>query len=1200
MAQRVAKVGSWVWQIHSNHLEWSDEMYTIFGIQKENFSGDISEVIKRAIHPDDIAAVEASNLAVIQEHKPVPLEYRVIWPDGSVHTVWAEAGELILDEVGNSVSTSGIVQDITESKQAQAALYKSEQQYRSLFDNMTEGFALHDILFDESGQPCDYRFLSVNLAFEQLTGLKHENIIGKGQHQIMPDEDPLWFKTYCNVALTGEPIHLEHYSPALQRYYGVYCYCPGPNQFAVIFNDITVRKKAEETMRYHASLLDNIDDAVISTDMKFNVLSWNKSAENIYGWRADEVIGKPLGEFFKPEYLNETRDDVIRMFLEQGYWTGEVIHLGKDGTPIPVIGSVVKIMDEQGNPMGAVSVNRDIRERKQAEEQREFEQMEKDALINSTKDLIWSVNKDFKLLAGNKSFIKSIKDFSGKTLKRGDFLLSEEIFSAELISFWENIYKTALSGRIFRNEFFTSATENSQFSWLDLTINPIWNGNEVNGIACFGKDITERKQAEAELLQYRNHLEELVKTRTAELEAAKEQAEAANRAKSEFLAMMSHEIRTPMNGVLGLTHLVLQTELTDKQRNYLKNLQISGQSLLSTINDILDFSKIESGKLNLESTSFNLDDVLHRLSSSLAYHAQEKGLELVFHTQASVPRLLTGDPSRLGQVLLNIVGNAIKFANEGEVLVKTTLREQTAGRATLQFSVRDTGIGMSEETLAQLFQPFTQADSSTSRRYGGSGLGLSISQRLIHMMGGEIQVESQPDLGSIFTFTAVLGCKASAAAEAFTNIPQVSGQSILVVDDNIETLESLRIALESFSCNVTVEQSAEAGLELLMQSTPEEIAQYALILMDSRFQGVSGGMDGLKAIQQIKHDPRFGHIPVLMMIGAAEMIGQKENDDLDGYLIKPITRSQLFDAIIQVFSQKNHSTTRLETEGVAAAFMEKLRCNHILLVEDNEINQLVASEMLQSMGQEVTIANDGEEALEMVMRDHFDAVLMDIQMPGMDGYQTTTQIRRLFPDPELGQQPGAIPSQLPIIAMTANAMESDRQKALEAGMNDYIAKPVDVATLADVLFRWINPQAVKMDAVTTSGSQETDDADGVPGLVQGELPSTLDSINMAAALARLGDNIQLYRRLLLLFHAEHEHSVQTIRAALKGNDLELGTRLAHTLKGVAGTVGADELRAAAKLLEQAITEGNTPIYETCLADVDQKLTVVMAAIARLE
>jgi CheY-like chemotaxis protein len=495
---------------------------------------------------------------------------------------------------------------------------------------------------------------------------------------------------------------------------------------------------------------------------------------------------------------------------------------------------------------------------------------------------------------------------------------------------------------------------------------------------------------------------------------------------------------------------------------------------------------------------------------------------------------------------------------------------------------------MSAETVAQLFQPFSQADSSTSRKYGGSGLGLSISQRLIQMMGGDIRVESQPGQGSLFTFTVPLGCQAGVGAEARANTHQVSGQRILVVDDNIHTLEALRSALIAFNCIVTVAQSAEAGFALLNSQVAEGKAQYALVLMDSSLPG----MDGVEAIRRIKHDPFLGHIPVLLMLGTVEMLQQKEFDDLDGYLIKPITRSQLFDAILQILGQKTHLTTRTDTKHhVINAAREKLRGVQILLVEDNEINQLVAMDVLQSIGLQVTIANDGNEALDLVKNNHFDAVLMDIQMPGMDGYQTTVQIR---------QDEHANAAQLPIIAMTANAMESDRQKALEAGMNDYVSKPVDVATLASVLLRSVNLPAVKTIAVAASEIRRTDDKDATPELARGELPSTLGSINMVAALTRLGDNKQLYKRLLLLFHTEHEHTAQAIRVALKNDDIERARRLVHTLKGVAGTVGADELAAAVKQLDQAIAGGKELLYNKYLDQMEQKLANVMVSIARIE
>ncbi|MCX6067349.1 MAG: response regulator, partial [Chloroflexi bacterium] len=388
--------------------------------------------------------------------------------------------------------------------------------------------------------------------------------------------------------------------------------------------------------------------------------------------------------------------------------------------------------------------------------------------------------------------------------------------------------------------------------------------------------------------------------------------------------------------------------------------------------------------------------------------------------------------------------------------------------------------------------------------------------------------------------------------------------------------------------------SAEAGLALLNQSVPE----FALVLLDA---SLPGGLDGSAAARRIKHDPRFAHIPVLLMIGAAEMMQQKENGSLDGYLIKPITRSQLFDAVIEVFGQKRPANTK--TKSMTLAGLEKLCGARVLLVEDNEINQIVALDLLQGMGLQVTLANNGEQALDLVKKEHFDVVLMDIQMPGMDGYQATAQIRLT---------PQANAAQLPIIAMTANAMESDRQKALEAGMNDYVSKPVDVTQLANVLIHWVNSPAEKAAAVAASENQApgalSPGSGNLPeshlkmpmGDGRVELPDTLEPINMLPALARLGDNKQHYQRLLHLFHTEHEQTAQAIRAALKSEDSELAGRLAHNLKGGAGTVGADELRAAAKQLETVIAAGNEPFYEEFLLQVEQKLAVVMASIARLE
>ena len=704
-------------------------------------------------------------------------------------------------------------------------------------------------------------------------------------------------------------------------------------------------------------------------------------------------------------------------------------------------------------------------------------------------------------------------------------------------------------------------------------------------------ELAERKQIESELLQYRDRLEEMVQQRTHQLEIAMREAEEANRAKSDFLAVMSHEIRTPLNGVLGLTHLTLQTPLNEKQRDYLSRVQDSGEALLSIINDILDFSKIESGKLDLENVDFDLDEILHSLSNVLSFRAQEKDLELVYNTAPDLPRLLVGDPLRLRQILLNLAGNAVKFTQTGEVLLSISLGQSDQQHAVLDFSIRDTGIGMTPQQVQNLFQPFSQADASTSRRYGGTGLGLAISQRLVRMMGGDIQVQSEFGRGTVFSFSLPFARQPSRAEPFYAPVTELAGLRILVVDNHPSMRDFLKNSLESFSYRVTALSGVEAVLSLLKQPGPSP--EFDLLLVD---WNLPGEMRGLEAVRRMRAQPNLAKTHVIMLVSSQEMVHHAASD-LDGYLLKPVTRSQLFDSVMNVFGVRANPALASGSPVLALDEQQALRGRRVLVVEDNRVNQIVAQDMLENMGMLVRLADSGEQAIQILADEEFDVILMDIQMPGMDGYQTTAQIRS---DPRFASP------RLPVIAMTAHALSSDRDKALQAGLDDYVSKPVDNLQLSRTLQRWLPPLAA------APGPEFDPQARINPGqpalanslLKQGPGPGLpahiLVCLNTVPAINRLGGDLNLYRRILGIFRQEHAGMLDEIEQALQTGDLELARRQSHSLKGLSGTIGADAMMALAKQLEAAIAAGDQPHIQDYLTDLREHFSILLSALAELE
>ncbi|QBY04815.1 PAS domain S-box protein [Thalassotalea sp. HSM 43] len=1067
--------------------------------------------------------------------------------------------------------------DITEREKALTLLTQNEQQFRSMVTNIPG--TVFRFRFTEDFNT-DSKLIFVSKKIEEITGHSADKFVGKGAtldlgNFVHPDDQKLLdaltersLRDGKTFATTMRLTNKDGKYRTVQLKAGA---LNDPITDSKYFDGVMIDISEQESLKNelqnsesrYRTILDSVADGVVVIDKKGIVQEFSTAAQRIFGYSSDEIIGKNIS-VIQPKQIADQHDELLDNYKSGKSSTvvdnvREVQGQRKNGDIFPMDLSVKEsVLDDQTVFIG---IMRDITERHQQELKVKQSEERLDAATFGARIGLWEFFPDKEIIRVNRvsanmlglshdsDFVEEEKDWftlHDSLNTWGKYIHPEDKDMAEqrMIEY--------LRGQ--RTEFKEELRMGANASKWILDVGRITEtdadgrATRVSGVHI---DITERKQLELDYIK------------------AQQVAEEANQAKSDFLANMSHEIRTPMNAIIGMSHLALETDLDKQQRNYIDKVHRSAESLLGIINDILDFSKIEAGKLDVEEIDFNLGDILENLTNFVSIKAEEKHLELLFDIESELPMNYKGDPLRLTQVLINLANNAVKFTSEGEVVIRITRKFANDEIAELEFSVIDSGIGMSDEQQAKLFQPFTQADASTTRKHGGTGLGLAISQKLVKLMGGEIKLESEANKGSTFSFAITF--KRQTPRQRKPIVPHQKIERVLVVDDNLHARIIFEKIIASFGYQVDVAESAARGLELLQDA--DKTKPYQLVLMDWQMPT----MDGIEAIKIIQSKLTLKHKPIIFMVtayGREELNIRLENLQIETILTKPVTASSLNDAINDAMGDKRLGGNGHSRRDVSDDAIEALQGANILAVEDNEVNQELIIGLLGNNGIQCTIANNGEEAIDILNKQSFDGVLMDCQMPVMDGYTATKLLRQQdkFKD-------------LPILAMTANAMAGDREKAIQAGMNDHIPKPINVSAMFKTMAKWITPAASSQ----VSGKQSPEQAI--------ELPENWQYIDISDGLKRTMGDKKLYLKLLRKFASNQRDFVRNFNKALTDNDEDSATRLSHSLKGLAGNIGAMQLLHAAELLEAQCKSGN--ISSWSLQEVDTALQDVLAELETL-
>jgi diguanylate cyclase (GGDEF)-like protein/PAS domain S-box-containing protein len=1081
--------------------------------------------------------------------------------------VWIEASyNPILGADRVPIKVVKFALNVTDRMKIQSKLEDAEERLRAILDNVLDGI----VTIDGGGA-----IVSINPAVVKMFGYQAAELAGRNVKMLMPEPNRSNHDGYLSryestgqtraigvgrelegLTKTGRTFPMELTVTEVSFH--------GQRMFVGLVRDITERKRQEEALRKSEDFLDRTGRLAAvggwELDLGTHEVHWSAESCRLHGFEPGK---RPTLEeainLYAPEARPLVRAAVEKSTRDGDGWELVVPLIRADGRRIwaSVVASVEFV---EGKPARLVGAFQDVTAR--ITEQHALQEANTRATLATESGGIGIWGWD--ILSGKLTWDAWMNRLYGMhTPDEGEknYEMWRQRWHPEDREAVEQAVQECIAGR----------------RPLDVTFRVLWDDGSVHHLHATGQVDRDEAGRAVRMLGANWDVSGLIEADKTS-RRARELAEDSSRTKSDFLANMSHEIRTPMNAILGMTYLALRAGPTPQQHGYLTKIGNAAQSLLSIMNSILDFSKIEAGKLELEQIAFSLEEVLSNLLDIVGQKAEEKQLALSVVVDPEVPRFLIGDPLRVGQVLINIVTNAIKFTEQGKIVITVSVKEIAQDRAFLRFSVRDTGIGIPPEKMATLFQSFNQADTSFTRKYGGTGLGLAISKQLCELMGGGISVESVPGEGSTFLATAGFGTAEEAPAQALRPAKNpVPKRSALVVEDSESDRNVLVAMLQAKGFLARAVASSEEALSVLIHES-QAGTPIDLVLMDWKLPG----LDGIEASRRIKVHPKLSRIPAILMISAfecEEVASGMNHLTFDGFLIKPITDGLLTSTIASVCGEDAAGDAR-ELRSSPEERPSELAGRRVLLVEDNEINRDLATELLSDFGIRVTVAVDGREGVNRIAAEIFDLVLMDIQMPVMDGLTATRLIRS-----------NARFQSLPIIAMTAHAMRGDRERSLFAGMNDHLTKPISPDSLRDVLLRWM--PAKEGDDLTTMEKV------ALPALAEEEVPEQLAPFDIPAALQRVNGKPKLLRKLLSGFQQRYANAAAELRTEIGAGRTEEAHRSAHSLKGIAATLEARELREAAGALEYALRDGEREKFDRLIDCLDEALRPALAAVASL-